>query len=440
MSLIGKIHNLLFKDKGAIFIIINKMATMLKGPISMFFIVTYLSKEQQGIWYSFASLGALSIFAELGFTRIITQYISCEYAHLKMENGVLCGVEENKDRLFSLVRFSLKMYFVIVPLAVVILCFFGLNFFSNEILEVRIAWIVFSFINGFGLIWSLLQAMYMGLNAVELIQKNILIGSFASSITSWISLFFGLNIWALILGGSISILGMMIILYVKTSVFWKQFLNYRISKDYGWGKELLKLQGRYAISCISGYFIFCLYVPVVYKIYGSEMAGKLGITIAIVTAIKEISLSFSGANMPKYSILFSLGKYSELNLLYRETIKKGAYIYILLSVIFLIGILVMEQLGILSGRFLNIKLCVLLIVLEAAHYTISSMANFTRAFKEDIFWRLFVLCGLFIGFSLLFLLPILGLDYLLGMIAFVYWFIVMPVFFYIKKIFMERVL
>lgn len=100
----------------------------------------------------------------------------------------------------------------------------------------------------------------------------------------------------------------------------------------------------------------------------------------------------------------------------------------------------MEQLGILSGRLLNIKLCVLLIVLEAAHYTISSMSNFTRAFKEDIFWRLFVLCGLFIGFSLLFLLPILGLDYLLGMIAFVYWFIIVPIGFYVKKIFMEKII
>ena len=72
---------------GAIFwSTLNKGFGFVKGPLNIYFVIKYLSLDQQGTWYTFTNLSALTILADLGFAGIITQFISHEYAYLKF-NG-----------------------------------------------------------------------------------------------------------------------------------------------------------------------------------------------------------------------------------------------------------------------------------------------------------------------------------------------------------------
>ena len=76
-------------DKPVFYTVLSVFWGTLAGILSIFFIVDFLSLNNQGYWYTFLSLGALATFAELGFTTIITQIISHEYAYLEEKNGKL---------------------------------------------------------------------------------------------------------------------------------------------------------------------------------------------------------------------------------------------------------------------------------------------------------------------------------------------------------------
>ena len=139
---------------------------MIRGPVSIVFIIQFLTPEQQGLWVTFLSLSALTIFAELGFTTIITQFVSHEYAKLAIENGVIVGDPHYRGRLFGLIQYALKLYIIVVPIAMVILGVVGYFFFMDQSSEVVTAWILFSVISGLNLFISLLQSIYQGFDKV----------------------------------------------------------------------------------------------------------------------------------------------------------------------------------------------------------------------------------------------------------------------------------
>ncbi len=121
-------------DESVGWVLVNKIFLMIRGPVSIVFIIQFLTPEQQGLWVTFLSLSALTIFAELGFTTIITQFVSHEYAKLAIENGVIVGDPHYRNRLFGLIQYALKLYVIVVPIAMIILGVVGYFFFYGSII------------------------------------------------------------------------------------------------------------------------------------------------------------------------------------------------------------------------------------------------------------------------------------------------------------------
>jgi len=88
-----------------------------RGFVQAFLIMIYLSPEQQGIWYTFTNLAALSVFADLGFTTIVSIFVSHEYAKLFFSQGRIAGEPYAVDRFISLSRAAIRGYAVVVPAA-----------------------------------------------------------------------------------------------------------------------------------------------------------------------------------------------------------------------------------------------------------------------------------------------------------------------------------
>ena len=75
------------------------------GVVSVFFIATYLTGEEQGFYYTFGSVLAIRVFFELGFTGIMTQYVAHEAAHLTLNTEYKYeGEEKYISRLAHLTR------------------------------------------------------------------------------------------------------------------------------------------------------------------------------------------------------------------------------------------------------------------------------------------------------------------------------------------------
>ena len=58
---------------------LNQGWRIISGPFVLLCIPYFLSAMEQGYWYTFISVAALSVLADLGFSNIILQFCSNKY-------------------------------------------------------------------------------------------------------------------------------------------------------------------------------------------------------------------------------------------------------------------------------------------------------------------------------------------------------------------------
>jgi hypothetical protein len=110
--------------------LVNQLWRLVSGPVTLLLIPLFLSPEQQGYWYLFGSLSALSIFADLGFSNIILQFSAHEFAFLNFtDSGVLAGEDIYLKKLGSFLRFTVKWLATICAIVFPVIFVVGVIFF-----------------------------------------------------------------------------------------------------------------------------------------------------------------------------------------------------------------------------------------------------------------------------------------------------------------------
>lgn len=85
----------ILSDKDLISTAINQLYRLISGPLMLLFIPLYLTQIEQGYWYTFTSVAALAVFADLGFSNIILQFAAYEFAFLKFNSDGTISVDIN---------------------------------------------------------------------------------------------------------------------------------------------------------------------------------------------------------------------------------------------------------------------------------------------------------------------------------------------------------
>lgn len=421
-------------DDAILWSILNKVLSVVKGPVSLYFLIRYLTPSIQGLWFTFGSLGALTIFAELGFLTIITQFVSHEFAHLKILNGKINGEYKNVDRLFALIKFSIKFYAIIVPAAILILCIVGVFFFKDESSNVREAWYMFSIVGGINLILSLLQSIYTGLNNVKQAQINAFICAFLGAVANWTMLMFKFSIWALVWGNLVGIAVAALVLYFSAEPFWTQLWTYKIREKYDFLKETLPLQGKYAISWISAFFILYLLVPAAYRFASKVEAGQVGMSVALISAATGVSNAWIITKVPIINILVAQKKYVELDNIFKKSFIQSVIIQFILFIILILGMVFLSNyLPRYSERFLDIKNTILLMLPQFTQLIIIFLSVYLRAHKEEPLMWVTLIQSILIFISVIFIFRLYNLEAFLFSLNIIYFAFVLPFSYYIFK-------
>lgn len=295
---------------------INQLFRIISGPIMLLLIPIYLSKEEQGLWYLFSSLSALSIFADLGFSNIILQFSAHEFSNLKTDkNFTLSGDKENIKKMASFFMFICdwvgKMTLIVFP----IIFFVGFYIlYSKMSIDLwLIPWSIYVISSAFSFFIGNLFSFFQGFNIVAQIEKIRLYNSILSSIVIILSLYYGLKIFAICLS---SIIGLILSLYFLNLLF-KNTILQLIKKSkgftYNWFGQISQLLWKYALSFSSGYFIFQIYTPLMFMYKGPIEAGKVGLSISLWTSVFGISNSFISAIIPKINIEISKKNWASLD-------------------------------------------------------------------------------------------------------------------------------
>jgi O-antigen/teichoic acid export membrane protein len=121
-NLLGKIGI----DGPIFFTLVTRVFQGLGGFITIFLIAHFMSKEEQGYYYTFASVLAIQIFFELGFGGIIVQFVAHEMSNLTVSStNFFAGNRKSLSRLSSLLKFCIKWYAVFA--ALLFLCLHGVS-------------------------------------------------------------------------------------------------------------------------------------------------------------------------------------------------------------------------------------------------------------------------------------------------------------------------
>lgn len=421
-------------DSSIFWSVVNRGLGVIRAPLTIFFIVKYLSTEEQGTWYTFTSLGALTMLADLGFATITTQFVSHEYAHLRFEGDRIIGENNRLDRFIAFIYFSVKFYLKVTLVAIAILIGAGTLYFAQGDTELLLIWIAYSFIGGLGMLTAMFQAIYQGLNKVKEIHINILFNSFLVTFFTCLTLFLGFKIWSLVLGILLGTLLAIIGLFRMGKGFWTQVYSYQIKNKYNFLKETLSLQVRYAVSFIATYLIGFLYVPAIYKYVGAKEAGQVGLIISVMIALSAVAYSWTQTKIPTFNILVSQNKTKELDQLVKKATIQSACVFIALSVILVIIISIMPVtfLAQYAKRIPEIEIIVLYILSQLSLLLLNSLMIYLRAFKKEPLMAVQVLS------SILLLVTIgLTLKQGLGLLTFLLsvnlysWAIVLPLAYFV---------
>lgn len=415
---------------------LTNLARILTGPVSMILIPLFLTKQMQGYWYSFSSLSALSIFADLGFTAIVGQFSAHEYAYLNLSNNRrLEGDAFYIGRIASFFRFVLKWGFAAVIITFPIIFIVGYYILKGEVTEFNwvLPWVIFLVASGILFVLNIINAFFEGCDQIAKSQQIAFISILISFIIIVVVLVCGFNLYAIALGTLAQAIVRSFLIYRKFGTTMKQLLTEK-AYHYRWEKEVLQLLWRYAISWSSGYFIFQLFTPVAFKFYGSEVAGQVGITLALVMAVFSFSNIWMFVANPKMNMLVSLKNWIGLDNLFKRQLSLSIITFLIGGTAFILLFISIPEKWNFTERFLNLGTIFLLLLAWLMQLIINALAMYMRAHKKEPLVIPSIMLALFIGVTTFLIANNFSSQYLFGgfLISFI-WNLPLVYYTYIKE-------
>ena len=422
----------LIADRAAIYGVMTKVAQGAAGLTTVIFIVRYFSPEIQGYYYTFSNLLALQVFLELGLSGVITTFAAHEWAKLSLDReGALRGDPGALSRLKSLTHKVAKWYLFGGLLFLVLLVAVGLWFFSvragSDAVSWKYPWLSMCFVAAVNFMiapaWALLTGcgQMATLNAFRLADTVVRYGLL------WGCMALGASLWSAVGALAASTIAGCVFLLVRYRRFLGVLMTPATSGQIDWFRELAPLQFRIAVSWISGYFAFSVFVPIMFHFRGAEDAGRMGMTWAFVAGLSGIAGTWLQVQAPRFSVMVARKEFMALDGAAWRTALISVAIFALGGGIGLGGLLL---LGIhrpdIADRLLPVGSVAVFLFAELLHQVSMVQSTYLRSFKQEPFLGVSVVSGIVIGGGTLILTHLLGafgpaVSYLLGVVAALGW-------------------
>jgi hypothetical protein len=307
-------------DRAVVFGVLSAVQGVVAGPLTALLIAAYFTPELQGFFYTFNSLLAIQIVAELGLGSVIIQFASHEWADLSLdENGRIEGSPTALSRLASLARIGFRWYAIAGSITVLILAVSGYLFFSGaarpEISWLG-PWLALCALTGATLALIPLWCLLEGCNQVARVYAFRFGQGLVSTITILSCIALGTGLWAAAAAAAMSLCAGVVFLRVRYRNFFRSLLAQVDGPRIGWKTELLPMQWRIAVSWLSGYFVYWTFTPVLFHFQGPVVAGQMGMTWWLVSGISGVSSLLSVTKAPQFGMLIARRDFRTLDRLF----------------------------------------------------------------------------------------------------------------------------
>jgi O-antigen/teichoic acid export membrane protein len=389
LKLLHQIRRWVGVDRAIAFTLLNYGLSALVLPLSLFLVAHFFSPTVQGFYFTFSSILALQVVFELGFSQCITQFASHEFAQLSfISRNMLAGDAVSLDRLASLARLAFKWYLIVA-----ILLFVGVGAAGYWFFNVKAAagvswlgpWVLVCAATALNLTVIPCLSLLEGCNRIPWTAGIRCAASLARALVLCAAIASGMELYAL----GLAVLAYFVVCSAGILFFflpfYRQLLSCPAKHHLSWRKEIWPFQWKIALSWMSGYFVFQLFTPVLFRFHGPIPAGQFGMTWALVQGLSGVAMAWGSTKIPRYGMLIKQRKFDELDVLWRGATIKSVIVSVLGGSVLLAGTWILKQHFQLGGRLLDIIPTFYLVLATVLNQIIFAEAFYLRAHKKEPF-------------------------------------------------------
>ncbi len=316
-------------DKAIAFTILARGWASVAGLVTVALIARFLTPAEQGYYYTFGSLVALQIIFELGFSFVILQMASHERAHLQIgADELISGDPTAHDRLASVLQKTVRWYTSAALLLGLFLLTAGSYFFSahhhgSEGVAWRIPWYADAIAATLTFQLDPCLSFMEGCGFVANVARVRFAQAITGSCLAWLALATHHGLFApamVILGNALVSL---IWLFRRRRLLLPLFRRDPGGNRIQWMKEVWSFQWRIAVSWLCGYFIFQLYNPVLFAYHGPVIAGQMGMSLSLSSALTAVAISWINTKAAPFGAMIARGEYAELDRSFFQALKQS---------------------------------------------------------------------------------------------------------------------
>lgn len=393
-------------DRAIAYTLIGRGWTVIAGPVSVILIARFLSPEEQGFYYTFASILALQVFFELGLSYVILHFASHEKAKLEWSAaGALEGDADAKSRLATLLRLALVWYGVAALLLIAIVLPAGLVFFSinqppGASIVWRLPWTLIVLFSGFNLAVTPAMSVLEGCGLVAELAFMRIGQGILGSLLLWSVLFARGGLFATAVLAVFGFLWASGWLLLYKRAFFFDLLRSKVSAQISWREELWPFQWKIALSWLSGYFIFQMFNPVMFAFHGAVAAGRMGMSLSITGAISAMATAWVVTKAAPFGGLIANREFRKLDKLFFTCLWQSTAVLVLGGVAFWSAAWYLSYINHpISKRILEPLPLALLIGATVLNHIVFAEALYLRSHKQEPFLWPSILGGCLCGSS-----------------------------------------
>jgi len=348
------------------------------------------------------SLVALQSFVELGLYIVILNSASHEWSKLKInEYGSITGDPHALSRLVSLGRFIFKWYSVATIIFLAVAGSGGYWFLAKDVavdIEWQTPWILHIAFSAV-LLWCMpFLSLLEGCNQVAEVAKFRIWQSLASNFCFWIAIVLNANLWAAPILSFVSAIFCLYYLVFRRRVFFKPFLKRPTVGAFNWRSEIFPMQWRLGLMGVVNYFVFSLFTPVMFSYHGSVVAGQMGMSLQLVSAVQSIASVWIMTQTPKFGVLVANRKFAELDTVWGKAALLTNSMMLLGVALFLSGVFAISVINAdMANRVLPLSSLALLSVGAIFSNWGHCFALYLRAHKREVLTPVGLLSGMIMG-------------------------------------------
>jgi hypothetical protein len=377
-------RGLLSRHAAVIYGMAGRLWLVLTGPVTIVVLASQFTPQVQGYFFTFVSLAAARIVAELGLGQVII-----------VKLAQLCPSTPNPSdgvpsRVAGLIRFTAKWFAGAGFIVGALLCMGGsvLLGVSDGLAtaEWLPPWVALSCVVGIDVAVSGLLFPLEGAGQVRSVYFCRMVRNFLNSLVLWLFILLGFQLWSIAIALTCSILWTTYFLFSRGKLVVAALRPGAAVAKINWLSDVYPAQWRLALSSLAEYVSFYTVIPLMYVMHGAVIAGQLGITWQIAAAISSIAGAIVATRFPEFSRLAGARSIRELDGLLLSTTLTSMTVCLFGALGVGLGVLLFQRTGLQIGtRVLPFdQVVILLLGVLVWHFNLA-IVSYLRAHGGDPF-------------------------------------------------------